>query len=194
MGNNNNIYSITSNIIYKLDALSEMPSGKSLLAKLRNSIGKNISNANEVWPILFENLPEEFLGSGNRSTYEEIVILQVLQLFAIMKQGSSKISINCDEVNKYKNIGFSLKVLRNQCGESVDRRFNAMITSSDIDELSNHLRHLLNILKSKSTGIYINFPKLAEDLYLYSRGYSNRIKISWAREYYKKDIEKNIEN
>ena len=106
----NSIYSVTSSIIYKLNALSEISSGKSYLAKLRNSIGKDISSSSEVWSILFENLPEEFLGDENRITTEERVITLTLQLFALMNQGSNRISVNPDDENKYKNIGYSIRV------------------------------------------------------------------------------------
>ena len=185
----NSIYSVTSSIIYKLNALSEISSGKSYLAKLRNSIGKDISSSSEVWSILFENLPEEFLGDENRITTEERVITLTLQLFALMNQGSNRISVNPDDENKYKNIGYSIRVLRDEHGESVDRRFNALLTSSDVDELSTHLRYLLNLLKAKTTGTYVNFPKLAEDMYWYSKGYGDSVKLSWAREYYRKKKE-----
>ena len=106
-----------------------------------------------------------------------------------MNQGSNRISVNPDDENKYKNIGYSIRVLRDEHGESVDRRFNALLTSSDVDELSTHLRYLLNLLKAKTTGTYVNFPKLAEDMYWYSKGYGDSVKLSWAREYYRKKIE-----
>src|SRR3712207_839553 len=169
---------------------------------LRNSIGKDIEDAIEVWPILFENLPEDFLGDEKRATLEEKSIMRTLQLYALMKQGDSKILIDSNGEEKYKNIGYSLKVLREQQdgspdrkkGGSVDRRFNALITSSDVEELMNHLRHLLSILKSKSISAYINFPKLAEDIYWYSKGKDDNIRLSWAREYYRKNIEIKKEN
>ena len=202
MMKNSSIYSITATIIYKLEALSDSAFGKSLLAKLRNSIGKDIEDAIEVWPILFENLPEDFLGDEKRATLEEKSIMRTLQLYALMKQGDSKILIDSNGEEKYKNIGYSLKVLREQQdgspdrkkGGSVDRRFNALITSSDVEELMNHLRHLLSILKSKSISAYINFPKLAEDIYWYSKGKDDNIRLSWAREYYRKNIEIKKEN
>ena len=69
---------------------------------------------------------------------------------------------------------------------SSDRRFNATITSTTVEELVNHIRHMIKILKSKYPKTYIDFPKLAEDIYWFSKGYEDTIRLSWAREYFRK--------
>ena len=38
------VFSVTSKMVFKLNALTETPVGKSTLAKFRNSIGKNLLN------------------------------------------------------------------------------------------------------------------------------------------------------
>lgn len=180
------IFSVTSKIIRKINAITGTPEGKSTLAKFRNSIGKDLEKSMELWPILFENLPEEYLGNGKSITGEENAILLTLQLYALYLQGNSVILMNLEEEKKFKNIGFSLKILRVDNSTSVDGRFNAMITSTTVEELANHLRHMIKILKSKYPNTYIDFPKLAEDIYWFSRGYEDRVRLSWAREYFRK--------
>lgn len=122
------VFSVTSKMVFKLNALTETPVGKSTLAKFRNSIGKNLEKSTELWPILFENLPEEFLGNGKYITKEENAILLTLQLYALYMQGNSDVTMSVDEDIKFRNIGYSLKVLRASESPSVDRRFNATIT------------------------------------------------------------------
>ena len=130
------------------------------LAGIRNSINKPLSNAEEVLPILFESLPEEFLSKDGSLTAEENAILLTLQLYAIHQQGSS-ISVLMDEnEDNWKNLGYSLNSLRKGDDSlAIDRRFNTMITSSTFDELSHHLRQLIKLLKAKSD-VKINYGKL----------------------------------
>ncbi|WP_304083602.1 type I-E CRISPR-associated protein Cse2/CasB [Peptostreptococcus stomatis] len=180
------IFSVTSKMIYKMNAIIETPEGKSTLAKFRNSIGKNLENSMDLWPILFEELPKEYLGNGKSITKEENAILLTLQLYALYLQGSSILLTNSENEEKFKNIGFSLKILRTDDSISADRRFSAMITSTTIEELANHMRHMIKILKSKYPNTYIDFPKLSEDIYWFSRGYEERVRLSWAREYFRK--------
>ncbi|MGP1616439.1 type I-E CRISPR-associated protein Cse2/CasB [Peptostreptococcus stomatis] len=180
------VFSVTSKMIYKLNALAGTPVGKSTMAKFRNSIGKNLENSTELWPILFENLPAEFFGNGKNITKEENAILLTLQLYALYMQGNSDVTTPQDDDTKFKNIGFSLKALRVDDTMSSDRRFNATITSTTVEELVNHLRHMIKILKSKYPKTYIDFPKLAEDIYWFSKGYEDTIRLSWAREYFRK--------
>ncbi len=181
---NNQVYKVANKILYSLESISGTSQGKATLARLRNSIGKPLTDTIEVWSILFEYLPEEFLGTDKNVSYEEISILTTLQLYALHKQGLSK-SVLLEGENGYKNIGYSLRCIRK--GEDIkssDRRFNAMITSSTFEELTYHLRHLINLMKSRNSQANVNYGKLAEDLYWYKRGYAERIRLSWAREYY----------
>ena len=54
----NEIYNITQKILVKLASTLETSSGKAMLAKLRNSIGKSIIRTIDIWPLLFEYLPD----------------------------------------------------------------------------------------------------------------------------------------
>ena len=99
-----------------------------------------------MWPILFENLPEEFLSSYQQPSYEELAIYTALQLYALHQQGVST-SVMLDDSKPYENIGFALGKLRKEDNTtSIDRRFNTMITSSTFEELTYHLRHLISLL------------------------------------------------
>lgn len=189
MGNQgkNQIDVVTNKILYKFNAISGTSEGKATFAKLRNSIGKPLSETIEVWSLLFEYLPEEFLGIDQKISSEEKAILTTLQLYALHQQGLST-GVLMENEEGYKNIGYSLKNMRK--GDdivSTDRRFNAMITSSSFEELIYHLRHMIKLLKSRSPEIRINYAKLSKDLYWFLRGYDEKLRLAWAREYYRKD-------
>jgi len=185
--NKDSVFSVTKKIMVKLDALSEYSSGKAALAKIRNSVGKPVNEVTEVWQLLFENLPEEFLGSRGTPSDEELSILTAIQLYALHKQGTSSKG-NVEESEGFKNLGYSLGKLRIADGQtSIDRRFNSMITSTTFDELIHHLRHLIKILKAKVPDVSVNYAKLAEDLFWYLKGYEAEIRLKWAREYYRQN-------
>lgn len=182
--NNYSVLAVTKEILLKLDVLSGYPSGKADLAKIRNSVGKPINEAVEVWPILFENLPEEFLSNNATASNEELAIVTAIQLYSLHKQGGV-FRINTESDGKSKNLGYSLRVLRTDDNTtSIDRRFNSMITSTTFDELYNHLKTMIKILKSKFPNVYVDYAKLAEDLFWYLNGHEQDVRLRWAKEYY----------
>ncbi|MDD7764909.1 MAG: type I-E CRISPR-associated protein Cse2/CasB [Peptoniphilaceae bacterium] len=172
------------NIFKRLSLMNDKSLKKSILAKLRNSLGKPLSQTIEIWSILFEYLPEKFLSDNYSENYAETVILTTLQLYAVHQQG---FDVNVLDDENFKSIGFSLSQLRTEENKfALDRRFNSMITSSTFDELSTHLRHLVKQLKSKSPVIKVDYVKLSWDLYMFLLGNEEKVQLNWARDYYKK--------
>ena len=138
------VWTVTNRIIFKLSNQKEETYDKATLAKIRKTLGKPLSEATEMWPILFKNLPEEFLSSYQQPSYEELAIYTALQLYALHQQGVST-SVMLDDSKPYENIGSALGKLRKEDDTtSIDRRFNTMITSSTFEELTYHLRHLIS--------------------------------------------------
>ena len=185
---------VTRKILIKISKQKDTSSGKALLPRLRQSIGKPVSETVAVWPILFEDLPEEFLGHDGYTSAEEQAILTTLQLYALHQQSLSH-SVFIGEENKYQNIGNSFRQLRQ--GEdttAIDRRFNVMITASTFEELVYHLRHLITLLKSKSPETKVDYARLSEDLYWFLRDYQERVRLSWARDYYKRNFKGEKDN
>lgn len=181
------IYGVTSKILYREIALLGSPQGRADLANLRNSMGKNLSQCPEIWPIIFENLPEEFLSRKRDLSDEEKAIITSLQLFALHQQGQEKL-VNIGKEEGFSNMGTSLKDLRQGDGSlGADRRFNAMLTASTYEEFIGHLRHLVKILKGQSQQSKVNYGNLANDLYWILRGKKDDVVISWAREYYREN-------
>lgn len=192
------VYKVTSRILGKLNNTLETSATRASLAHLRNSIGYDISHTVEIWKDVFSEMPIEFLSRDGLVTKEENAVFVALQLYALHQQGSSdsvhakeqisaKESIDGTEgrisVRKH-NIGHSLKTLRDPVEYSgIDRRFNAMITSSSFQELIVHLRHLVSILKSKSKA-KVNYARLADDLFWYQNGKKEQVRLRWGQSYY----------
>lgn len=181
------VRSVTNRIVYMLDQTLETSSGKATLANLRNSIGKPLSQSVEIWSLLFENLPQEFLSEDQSESKKEVAILTTLQLYALYRQGKKTPARESSKEKAYKNIGHSLSALRRGDNTvAMDRRFNALITSSTYDELVHHLRQMIKLLKSKASGeVNIDFGRLAQDLYGFLIGRDESMRLTWARAYYR---------
>lgn len=177
------VYLVAGEIISRIEHMGNESSRKAILANIRKSIGKELIEMTDIWKILFENLPEDFLGTSGKATFEENAIISTLQIYAISMQGSKS---SDDTEEKLGNMGQSLSILRTigDC-EPIDQRFNTMVTSSSYEEFTYHLRSLIKILKSKSI-VKIDYSKLAKDLFLYQSGFEKEIKLQWARSFYKK--------
>ncbi|MGI6578687.1 MAG: type I-E CRISPR-associated protein Cse2/CasB [Saccharofermentanales bacterium] len=190
------VYSVTNDIVYKLDQTLETSSGKATLANLRNSIGKPLSQSVEIWPLLFENLPGDFLSQDQSESRKELAILTTLQLYALYRQGKQIPVRKQNEKRGFENIGYSLSTLRTGDNTvSVDRRFNTLITAATYDELIHHLRQMIKLLKSKMSGeINIDFGRLAQDLYGFLIEKEENIRLNWARAYYRTNPKGGIEN
>lgn len=181
------VYGVTANILEQVSGDLDSSATKATLSNLRNSISKPYSQTIDVFAALYRYLPDSFISEYGDLSYEEKAIITALQIFAIHQQGNSK-SILLDNVDeeKYKNMGYSLKVLRTDDNvKSTDRRFNTMITADTFDEFVFHLRQLVNLLKSRSDQ-KVNYAKLAQDLYYFQIPSTREsIKLSWAKEYYR---------
>lgn len=176
--------SVSSNILSKLGQMINTPSGKATLANLRSSIGKPLSESLEIWPLVFEFLPDDFLNDRGSLSKEELAILSTLQLYALHQQGKSE-SVHHYNEERSMNLGYSLNSLRTKdSSRSIDQRFNALITSTTYEELMHHLRQMIKILKAKSES-RVDYARLSVDLYSYLNGNQESIRLRWARAYYR---------
>ena len=126
-------------------------------------------------------------------TWEEQAILTSLQLYALHQQGKSESVALQEETDKWENMGHSLRTLRTGDEKAVDRRFNALITAANYEELVHHLRQMIKLLKAK-TDTKVNYAKLADDLYGFLRNYPETMRIRWAKAYYRTTMKKGEED
>lgn len=185
--NKASIYGVTSNILNQIANDLDSSATKATLANLRNSISKPYSQTIGVFSTFYKYLPDSFISEYGDLSYQEKAIITSLQIFAVHQQGNSQsVLLEANDENKYKNIGYALKVLRtDENAKSTDRRFNAMISADTFEEFTFHLRQLISLLKSRSDK-KVNYAKLAQDLYYFQiPSMRENIKLSWAKEYYK---------
>lgn len=116
----------------------------------------------------------------------EKAILTAVQMYALHQQAKVESVLNLDykEGERRQNIGDALSSLRSDDSKAIDKRFNAMITSSNFEELSHHLRQMIKLLKAKSDA-KVDYASLADDLYWFLKNQREGLKIKWSRSYYK---------
>ena len=187
------LYRVTARVVFRLGERLESSDTKATLARLRNSISRDISETIAIWPLMFEEMPLEYLSRDGIPTYEENAILVALQLYALHQQGNSKLVHEASG----DSVGKALRAIRGSDNTALDRRFNVMITSNSFVELTTHLRHLISILKQEADR-KIDYAKLAEDFYWYqiSPETANRMRMRWGQDYYfiQEKIRKEEEN
>lgn len=66
------------------------------------------------------------------------------------------------------------------------RRFNAVITSSEMTELAHHARGLIQLMKASDKNIGLDYPQFARDLYNFQfpDGRKNVI-LRWGQDFYR---------
>ncbi|WP_277251424.1 type I-E CRISPR-associated protein Cse2/CasB [Peptoniphilus vaginalis] len=178
------VESVTRNIINEIDSDNNSTKGRAIMASIRNSVNRPLTESTDLLALLFRYMPEDFLSNDGKISDEEEAIVTTIQLYAIHQQSKMESVLLKEDSEKWKNLGYSLSFLRKD-GDSTasDRRFNTMITSATFQELSHHLRQMIKLLKSK-TDAKVDYPRLSRDLYRYLRGYGEEVKFSWASRYY----------
>lgn len=184
------IYRVTSNILHLITTELQAGFTKAHLAQLRQSINRDVHRALGVFPVVFANIPDQYLGESGYLTAGEQAIVLALQLFALHQQGrEDHVHLWHDpkEEKARSNLGVSLSALRvRDDSQAADRRFNAMISATSLNELSNHLRHLIKLLKSRQKDAKVDYAQLAQDLYWFQRGFQTDIRLKWSRSYYRR--------
>lgn len=181
-----NVYRETARILRILDNTRDTPNTKAKLASIRNSINKDSTANMDAMAFVFQNIPEEFLGFNKNLNDYEKAILTAVQMYALHQQAKTDSVLKLDYVEgeRRENLGDAFHSLRGDDSKAIDRRFNAMITSSNFDELSHHLRQMIKLLKAKSNA-KVDYASLADDLYWFLKNQREGLKIKWSRSYYK---------
>lgn len=162
---------------------------RAALAELRRGVGKKPGDVPQLWGYFLQDMPEEFFGDKEPSKAEWAVYTS-LTLFALHQQGKDPKS---DTMNRE---GYSFgtavnKLVHNEDErERVARRFYAAATASSMDELSHHMRGIIQLLRGE--GIPLDYPMLAADLYRYQfNSLVSNVRLKWGQDFYRIKIEEN---
>ena len=186
---------VSSLVGRKIDAIQHnLESSRPILARLRRCAGKDILDSQDIWGYILEDMPESLMGRG-KDNFEpseaETAVQVALSLYALHQQGSvgpvsARGSSFAAAVRRIGKVG-------DKVNAGVKRRFDAALTSSDINELSNHLRGLVQLIRQSESTMPVDYPLLAKDLYVYQFPEGRkRVLMRWGQDYYK--IQNDLEN
>lgn len=152
-------------------------------AKLRRAIGKPPGETPDVWDITLDGAPEDEK-SGK-------AIHTCLALYALHRQGKEE-SV-CDDETGFGTAVSTLIQINPESEAGVRRRFNAVATSVDFEELAHHARGLIQLLKAK--GIKMDYPGFASELYDFQfLKRKNSIRLKWGKQFYRVSKSENKED
>lgn len=167
--------------IYLLQA--DSPWAKAMLAELRRGIGKDISESPETWEIVLQDMPDDLIYHGKddcKATEAEAAVYTALTLFALHKQGGDTAQMN--------GVSFGEAARRLADGnndDAIKRRFDAVMTSTNLKEISNHARGLVQLMKAADRPVGFDYPKFAEDLYRFQFTEGRRsVCLRWGQDFY----------
>lgn len=163
------------------------------LAILRRGIGKAPGSMAELWDMTLKDLPESFYRETGIPSDEEWAVYIALTLYALHQQGNDikQKSMNADGIS----VGTAARRLVSGDDEEtrIKRRFDRIITSQSITELSNHLRGMVQLLKQSS--VPLDYAMLAEDIYRFrSDKGRDRVRLKWGQDYYRRETKENAVN
>lgn len=174
------VYAETAKRITRLLQSRDTGGGKAALANLRRGIGLKPGEMPEIWGEIFSGMPEEMFSRSGKPTPAEWAVYISLTTFALHQQGQQ------DAMHTEKrSLGRAVGML---CIESEDierllRRFQQVVTASDMKELSYYLRGLIQLLRV--AGIALDYAQLASDLYDFQfQSSRQRVQLRWGQDFY----------
>lgn len=165
------------------------PSSTAMMARLRRGVGKTMIESPEAWELIMTIIPEDLMDNsvvGTDVTEAESAVYSAMTLFAMHQQSKGQ-SVNQSGVSFGKAAG---RLVRSNDSKALKGRFNAVITSSDVIELTHHIRGLIQMMRSSEPVIGFDYPQFAKDLYNYQFPDGRRnVILRWGQDFYRIDKE-----
>ncbi len=156
--------------------------GKANLVKLRRGAGSEPGMHPELMGLILGDIPESYLSKNGVPRCEEWCVYTALTLYALHQQGES-LSMHTEEK---RSVGKALALLGKtesdkNAQERVQRRFQILVRSRDMREMSYRLRGIVQLLRDES--IALNYAGLAGDLYDFQREEAKaRLFLRWGQD------------
>lgn len=153
-------------------------SARATLARLRQAVDEAPGVNPDVWQIVLEILPEQFIGSRDEPTKGEWAAHLALTLYGVHQQGNTR---------PMHELGISFgtamgRLMRER--PSAKSRYDALLTASHFAGRRNYLRSLTGLLSTD--GIPVDHGRLALDLFrLQSADDKNSVVRVWGRDFYR---------
>lgn len=169
-------------------AVSESNSGKAILANLRKGVGKNPGELPQVFPIIFEDLPEVFMSRNGVPTKEEWACYIALTLFSWHQQ-SHDTHLELVHTSNDQSMGRALRCLADQSEDTNSearmlKRLQVLVSSMDIKEFAYHSRNIVKLFSSSN--VKMNYASFAADVYEWQFPESNtNVGLRWGQDFYR---------
>ena len=154
------------------------------LAEMRRGVGTAPGALPALWGMLFQDLPEEMFSVKGEPSRAEWAVFTALTLFALHQQGNN-IKTDCTDI---EGIGLGCAVAKLMDSEDdrerIWRRFQTVTNAKTIEDVSYHLRGIIQLLKGK--GIGLDYSRLAGDLFVYQDiRRADRVRLIWGEDFYR---------
>ncbi|MCD8148563.1 MAG: type I-E CRISPR-associated protein Cse2/CasB [Clostridiales bacterium] len=183
-----NVRRVTNDIVESLLKMPDDSARRAALANWRRGVGKAPGELPRVMGLLLQRIPEEMYADDRGYEREEAspaewAIYTAVTLFALHQQEKD---CRLEPMHREgKTFGAAMAGLagKEEDKERIIRRFNMVITSADMREMSHHLRSVAQMLNAK--GIPADYAALAGDVYRYQR-ISDRdsVRLQWGQNFY----------
>ncbi|GAB20278.1 putative CRISPR-associated protein [Gordonia effusa NBRC 100432] len=152
------------------------------LARLRRSLDAPPGGDPVVWRIVFDGFPNQ--PDQPWPNPIETAAYSAICLFAIHQQSRDN---HMHKLGWKFSLGRSIRQLAQPVGESSPsdatvRRFNALVTADNFDEIIRHLRSLIGQLRASS--IPLDYGQLADDLNRWQNSdLRSGVRLKWSRDF-----------
>jgi len=168
---------------------------RAALAKLRRGVGKELGEIPEILEYVLLDLPGEVVESERDTERAEIAIYTALTMFAVHQQGKEQFMGKEEQEDKQRqSFGQAVRILTNANSDhekAIKRRFDKVLSSYDLKELSVHARSIIGLLKAAN--IPLDYAAFAEDLFWFQNSdFKRSVILKWTQDYFrynKKDIQ-----
>lgn len=177
MSKSEEVYYHVKRRIEYLSGIADQGTGKGMLANLRRGIGKEPGELPELWGMIFEKMPDEIIDAAGA----EWAVYTALTLYALHQQGKTE-NVHADGIS----FGTAARALvqNEDDRDRILKRLNLVATAPAPKDLAYHLRGIIQLLKG--TEARLDYARLAKELYQFrDPEKANRIRLSWARDFYR---------
>jgi len=148
---------------------------RAALAALRRGLGQRPGETMELYPYVVP-YTQGLQYTSDENAYYIIASLVGLHPTPGWQRGDGK---------QLTNLGASLALLKDDSGDSLERRFVALL-NAHADDLPEHLRQAISLLKSKDKPV--NWLRLLRDLKQWDRE-DRRVQRLWAKGFWREAVE-----
>jgi CRISPR system Cascade subunit CasB len=167
----------------KIEFIHKNRDRAAILAKLRRAVGKETGTVPDVWELTLD-LPSELAGKTDEPSYAENAAFIALTLYAMHAQGSKEnANVHNADAGSLGKAAARLKTKNPENEKGIKRRFDALATAKNHNEIANHARGIIQLLKAG--GIALDYARFAKDIFLLQlHDPAKNVKLGWGRDYY----------